>query len=317
MARKRLKIGGLNEARFKELVSCYLQEIETLGRSKKTVSDYQDGLKKFLNVMSDITVEEIDESVILRYQQSLKASVNSISTVNHYLRVLRAYLNWLYEHDYLSHKIVVKMVKCQETIKEVYTEEELIKLLQKPRNIDDYTEWRNWAIINWLLGTGNRINTVINLKMKDVDLSNGYYLIREQKNKKVSTNPLDTTLINVIKTYLKKCRNGADAEDYLFVSVYGEQMTDNAIRYAIYKYNHRRGVSKTSAHALRHTFAKMYIMNGGDMVHLQKLLGHSTLEMSKHYVNLYGCDIKKGFEEKSPLKVMDRLLEKDQKKRIG
>lgn len=75
-----------------------------------------------------------------------------------------------------------------------------------------------------------------------------------------------------------------------------------AIRTSLNKYNKARGVTKTSAHLLRHTFAKLYIMNGGDLVRLQRLLGHSTLEMSRHYVNLYGPDLSIGYENTSPLR---------------
>ena len=70
---------------------------------------------------------------------------------------------------------------------------------------------------------------------------------------------------------------------------------------AVRRYNIERGVTKTSIHLFRHTFAKNFIIAGGGMVQLQALLGHATLEMSRHYVNIYGLDLKRDIEKLNPL----------------
>jgi integrase/recombinase XerD len=66
---------------------------------------------------------------------------------------------------------------------------------------------------------------------------------------------------------------------------------------AIADYNRSRGISKTSVHLLRHAFAKNWVLMGGDVFRLQKQLGHSTLEMSRRYANIYDRDLHKDTEQ--------------------
>ena len=96
------------------------------------------------------------------------------------------------------------------------------------------------------------------------------------------------------------CRKGRPlkvAEYY----IYGEQLTRSGLTAAIVRYNKRRGVEKTSIHLFRHTFAKNYIIAGGNPVKLQHLLNHKTIEMTMKYVNLYGTDIATDLDVFNPL----------------
>lgn len=43
---------------------------------------------------------------------------------------------------------------------------------------------------------------------------------------------------------------------------------------------------KISVHDLRHTFASWYMMNGGDLYELAKVLGHSNIKMTERYAKL-------------------------------
>ncbi len=70
---------------------------------------------------------------------------------------------------------------------------------------------------------------------------------------------------------------------------------------ALKAYNICRGVTKTSVHLYRHTYAKNYIMAGGDCTYLQRLLGHSTLTMTNHYINLYATDLQRNYDKFNPL----------------
>ena len=95
---------------------------------------------------------------------------------------------------------------------------------------------------------------------------------------------------------------GGGGDDYLFPNENGSQLTENGLRCSIASYNRRRGVEKTSIHLFRHTFAKKYLVDcGGNAFTLQRLLGHSTLDMTKHYCAIFDTDITKNYDSFSPL----------------
>jgi len=119
------------------------------------------------------------------------------------------------------------------------------------------------------------------------------------KNRKQQIIPLSKSLTEVLSEYLNY-RKG-DEDDYLFCSIYGNKFTGSSLNGAIRTYNINRGVTKTSVHLFRHTFAKKWILNGGDSFRLQKILGHSTMRMVREYVNMFSNDLKKDFNDYNPL----------------
>lgn len=89
---------------------------------------------------------------------------------------------------------------------------------------------------------------------------------------------MPTKLAQILSKYIKKVKPNV----YVFESRAGVQLTDDATKNAISKYNRSRGVEKTSIHLFRHTFAKNYLLNGVDVFKLQKMLGHFTLDTKKN-----------------------------------
>jgi integrase/recombinase XerD len=58
---------------------------------------------------------------------------------------------------------------------------------------------------------------------------------------------------------------------------------------------------RVSPHTFRHTFAKLYIKNGGDLFTLQKILGHHDISMVRKYVQMSKRDLQEQHEQSSPL----------------
>jgi integrase/recombinase XerD len=110
---------------------------------------------------------------------------------------------------------------------------------------------------------------------------------------------MSATLSAVLQEYLTY-RKG-EITDYLFCNTVGDKACMRTFQILIAKYNNNRGIAKTSAHLYRHTFAKKWILNGGDIFRLQKILGHSDLTMVREYVNMFGDEISLDFNRFNPL----------------
>ena len=303
--------------------------------TKSALMRLQDGHKKFIlekkamNLSTDTIIyynlcyrifsefvgenalcKDIDYDTIIEYILHLKEhTAISDTTQNTYLRGLRAILYNLMEKGYIE-PFKIKMVKAEKKLKETYTDEELSRLLEKPDlKTESFASYRTWVIICYLLGTGNRLRTLCNVKIGDIDFENKEIKLKKVKNKKQYTIPLSRTLEKVLREYLGY-RQG-EASDYLFCNQYGEQLSDDGLISSVVRFNNSRGVTKTSIHLFRHTFAKKWILNNGDIFRLQQILGHSSLDIVKEYVNIYGRDLQNDFEVFNPLDNMNTNIKKE------
>lgn len=109
----------------------------------------------------------VNEAGFKRYVIHLTDSGMTANSVNHYIRSVKVFLYWCMEQDEIA-PFKIKMVKAQETIKDVYTQGELCALIQPPKREDSFVVWRSWAIINFILGTAAREATVCEMQMQDI-----------------------------------------------------------------------------------------------------------------------------------------------------
>lgn len=134
-----------------------------------------------------ITEETVEDYIFYMKDQQLHDT-----TINTNLRMVRAFLYWCMEKGYLE-KYPIRLVRADDPIKEPYTTDELQKLLKEPDcKTCSFAEYRNWVIVNFLLGTGCRASTLLNLQIGDLDLSAGTVFITPK---------------NVWKENLKKSRS--------------------------------------------------------------------------------------------------------------
>ena len=298
MSRRKIKqVDAIRQKTLETVIEEFLRHCRLKNLSPRTLEYYEEDLSYFQRSVSVESVREVTREVMEDFIDHEMQKGNRITAINTRLRGLRVFFRFCQEREYMG-DIGLKLLKEDETIKEPYTDAELQRLLKQPES-DKWTEWRNWAAVNTFLATGIRANTLVNIRICDVDFEHEIIILKKLKNRKQQIIPLSTSLKAVLELYLQLW--DWESEYNLFPTSSNSQMTVHALETAVRHFNIGRGVTKTSLHLFRHTFAKNYILAGGGMVQLQAILGHSTLDMTRKYVNLYGQDIQRDFNRLNPL----------------
>lgn len=286
---------------LEEMFSLFLRKCKVKNLTDNSIKSYEVKCGVFINHIgkytpaSTVTRDMVDDFII--YLQEEK-KVNDIS-VNSYLRSVRAFLYYGMECGYIT-EFKIKMAKAENKVKDNYSDAELERLLVKPDvKTCKFTEYKTWVFENYMLATGNRISTALNVRICDINFKDGTILLRKMKNRNQQIIPLSTALAEILTEYIQY--RGGQPDDYLFCNAYGEKASIRTFQQEVQRYNIKRNVNLTSVHAFRHTFARRYILNGGDAFRLQKILGHSDLTVTKQYIAMFGGDLKNNFDTVCPL----------------
>lgn len=307
--RKIQRAGGTHAILISNAFEEFISQKEAQGSAASTLRNYKQSFEYFMefNDFDDSTpITEIEQALFFKWMNSMRIEGIAPTSINHYLRDVRAFFYWCMDEgrEYVKPRFKIEMIKGQEESIKFFDDEDIAALLRKPsikKDVDNFAEWRTWAIVNWVLGTGNRASTIVNVRIGDISYKDKEITLTHTKNRKAQIIPLSPALEIAIKEYIRLYRANCKWNDWLFPSIQDIKLTTDALRHSFTKYCHDRGVNQTNIHGLRHTFARDYIRNNGTPFTLQKILGHSTLEMTKRYVALVAADLKKDFEKVSPL----------------
>ena len=156
---------------------------------------------------------------------------------------------------------------------------------------------RDKAIVMVLLDTGLRVGELARLKITDVQQEK-VYVSPWGSGKKTKSRLvyIGRSATRAIYRYLLD-----RDQEMLFTTKDGREMDRNNIRHMITRLGTRAGVSNAYPHRFRHTFAIQYLRNGGDVFTLQRLLGHSTLEMVRRYLQVADRDAQAAHRSASPV----------------
>ena len=223
-----------------------------------------------------------------------------------HLRALVAFFNWLQREGYTTESVAsgFRRPKIPQQLIDPLNDVELAMIYSA---VDADTEWgaRDIAILTTFLDTGLRLNELATLTPVDVHLEEGYLKVMG-KGRKERIVPVGNTTRRVLMRYLYHYRPEGPAPrmETFFLNVDGDPISREAIRLVIKRIARKSKVNRLHPHLLRHTFAVRYVLNGGDVFSLQQILGHTTLEMVRKYVNLANSHLVVKHREFSPV---DRL----------
>ncbi len=301
---RKLKMNATKGLTFEEGCNKYLEYCRQRNLRQGTINHYRQSYVQFFKFFEpDTPIEEIDEESYKRYVLHLRSTLNNDVSINSYLRDFITTMHYLMNEGYIqSYKM--QAIKVDKSHIETYNEQELQLLLKKP-NIKkcSFIEYQAWVMTNFLFSTAVRQRSLMFIKVKDIDFDNNVVYVNVTKNRKPLIVPLNQTMVNILREYLKY-RNHKSDDDYLFCNVFGQQLVKSTCYHMLYEYNKRRGVETTGIHRYRHTFAKQWILSGGNVVSLSQLLGHSSLEITQNYIHLLVSDVAKQVDE---INVLDKF----------
>ena len=283
----------------------FIRKCRVKNLSEATITSYNNKVIPFVEFCNGGDISAVTVDTVDAFTDMLKKehNVNDVSVVS-YLRSVRAFLYYCMECNYMT-SFKIHLPKCNKDIKEIYTDEQLEKLLKKPdTNTCSFTEYKTWVFENYLIATGNRLSTALNVQIRDLNFEDGIITLRKTKNRKQQIIPLSASLADVLQEYLVV--RGGQPEDYLFCNNYGEQASNRTWQTLVYRYNVKRDVNVTSIHAFRHSFARLWILNHGDIMRLKTILGHSNIAVTNEYLQMFGQDLQMDFEKFNPLDNMNR-----------
>lgn len=293
-----------------ELIEIFLDDCELRNLREHTIRFYRNELRVFRKLIGTDNVAEITPELIKqKIIRVPKENGNKAVSINTRLRAVRAFFNFLESERYIKRNPMksVKMLKHRKNKIETLTIPQINALLNAC-NLRTFVGYRDNVIISLILETGVRANELVNIDVYDVDLSRGMIRIKHSKSYLERSVPIQRAMKDLLHRYIQL--RGNLSTDRLFVTIDGNPLSKRQLQNRIAYYGKKAGIKgvRCSAHTLRHTFAKLAVMNGANAFQLQAILGHTTLEMTKTYVNLFSNEVKEGHKKFSPLQRIRRDL---------
>jgi site-specific recombinase XerD len=276
-------------------------------------------LKEFLETngfttdASRIGVREIREFIIYLRQvkawsrhPSIRTKARGLSqnTVNCYLRSVSAFWSWLVSEEIVPFNPFtrVRIPKPQRKVIPTFSEEQIQALLSTINQSNPCTA-RDQTMLLVFLDTGVRVSELVNIKMEHTYLDEGMVKVLG-KGAKERMVPIGKRVQRALWKYLNQNRPepANPGDDRVFLTRGGKPLTGKVMWKLFTRHAGKAGIRgmKSSPHVFRHTFAITYLRNGGDVFSLQRILGHSSLDVVRIYVNLAQADIKAAHRRYSP-----------------
>lgn len=257
------------------IASCYIS-----GLSPFTIKHYLYAIRRFLQILDNKPITEVTAYDIRYYLAVLKqrGTVSDL-TLDSYRMSISAFYTWLFKEEIIPRSpfINIRPIKYRRNIKFSFS----------PMDIDNLrcacANTRERALMEFLLSSGVRVNELVHLCRRDVNLQkHSVHVIFGKGNKERITYINDVTEMH-LRRYLKSRR---DSSEKLFVAKKGEirELTTGGVRWILHELGNRAGVDNVHPHRFRRTFATNLFQRGMSVREIQKLMGHAKTDTTLGYI---------------------------------
>jgi integrase/recombinase XerD len=260
--------------------------------------------RKYLSNVSPATIEWYEQSLhwlatesptdaqLKDFVMRMRAKGLKATACNNRVRAVNVYLKWT------GSALRVLKLKEPQHILPTFSGPQVTRLIEsKPRG---FYPRRLHLCVLMLLDTGCRISEVLGVRVQDCDLDNLLLTVtgKGRKGRKV---PFSFELRKALVRYAGEFSEHPHM--LIFRTRDGRELGRRTVLRDVKLLCTRLGFDppERTLHAFRHTFATNYLRKGGSVFHLQKVLGHSSLEMTRRYANLMTEDLQAVHERVSIL----------------
>lgn len=281
-----------------KLFDAFLKEKQYLsGVSPATVRIYGKSwmaYKRYAGCVCEITSDSL-KSFAIHAAQDIKPS-----SVNGYARCLNSFLTWLHSNGHISAKLKVPLTSVGKRVLQTYTPEEARRIItHKPTS---RAGKRMMALLYLLIDTGARVSEALSLTRKAIDFEN-LLVTLEGKGNRQRRVPISLECRKRLYHWLT-----THDHDLVFSTEGGGKLRYDNVRRDFLAILKAAKVEKTegSFHAFRRFFGKSYIRGGGNPIYLQRVFGHSSLQMTAKYIDADEESLQDAHKALSPLERLKR-----------
>jgi integrase/recombinase XerD len=267
-------------------IEAFLIDRKSTGKSNYTIQFYKGYFKRFVQFCESQAITqvlEITPNDIRQFILWLEQTGHNKGGCHAAYRTLRTFLYWFEDE--------VEPEGWRNPIKKVKAPKVAIEPLE-PAGIEDIRSMistckddlfgvRDKAIFLALVDTGARASEFLNINLDDMNIATGAILIRNGKGGKTRTVFIGKKSRKAIRAYL---RIRTDDSSALWVTKDGERLTYGGLRSMLRRRSAAAGVTTPAIHSFRRLFALTMLRNDVDIFSLQRLMGHSDLQVMRRYL---------------------------------
>jgi len=260
---------------YRKCPDTYLNKLTIKKYSNNTIKSYVSAFEKFINFFPDRGVDEISQSDIRTYLQTLVKKKLSNSSINLAINSIKFYYEIVMgmPHSYYD----IERPRKTKQLPTVLSKDEIKKMLKVTTNI------KHRCIIGLLYSSGLRRSELINLKVEDIDSSRMSIKVVDAKGNKDRYSILSSTLLVDLRNYYKNYR----PHIYLFEGQTKQKYSGTSIGKIVRASAKTAGIKKkVTPHTLRHSFATHLLESGTDIRYIQLLLGHNSTKTTEIYTHV-------------------------------
>jgi site-specific recombinase XerD len=276
---------------------------EAVHRAPSTIKGY----KHTLCIFHERTRPDLDDLNSLRRAvlKFLKDYENPY-TYNLHRAYLRAFFDWCIAEGIIQGDNPTKGTPLRKTSPRIrHLDEKTLKKLLKQPDKRTYDGFRDYTMMLVMLDCGMRPGELLKLLLRDVDTKRRTIYVSPKVAKARVERILNISSPTAkSRNRIMSARHSLWAEDApVFCSRDGKKMHRTSWNHAFKSYVRAANLDDTiTSYDLRHTFAIMFLRNGGNLFALKTIMGHQKLEMTERYARFVGQDVKREHEKASPVK---------------